>query len=272
LQFFPKHALVALMGAAGSGKSTIAKAFPPSARLELDALRAMASDSPGDQSATPVAVSVFRTLLDARLERRLLTVVDSTNSEPRVREYLLQRARTWGVPAIAIVARTPLEACLARQAQRPASKRVPHDVVVQQHAGVPSNKQLLADGWDQAHDAEHLDLLGLALARAAAAEADPLDGIRAAFGADLAAVFSFNGSDDSRGRFTIAGRGIALRYVRAEPDGQPWQARTDRTCACGGALWVTVTTPAELLAVYRNRPREDVVCERCGDEPSIDAG
>lgn len=76
---FPEQALIVMVGAAGSGKSTVAKAFPASWRLELDALRATASGSPGDQSATPVAVSVFRTMLDARLERRLPVLVDSTS-------------------------------------------------------------------------------------------------------------------------------------------------------------------------------------------------
>jgi predicted kinase len=40
---FPEPVLIAMVGAAGSGKSTAAKAFPASWRLELDALRAIAA-------------------------------------------------------------------------------------------------------------------------------------------------------------------------------------------------------------------------------------
>jgi predicted kinase len=37
LVHFPEPALIAMVGAAGSGKSTVARAFPPGWRLELDA-------------------------------------------------------------------------------------------------------------------------------------------------------------------------------------------------------------------------------------------
>lgn len=261
----PEPALIAMVGAAGSGKSTAAKAFPANWRLELDALRAMAAGNPGDQSVNPVINNVFRELLDARLERRLSVVVDATNTKPDIRAHLLQRARTFGVPTVAILVRTDLDTCLARQADRGSDKRVPDHAVISQHALVPSREQLLAEGWDHVHDAASIDLLHMALAQAATVEADPLDDVRNTFGADLAAVFAFDGSDYQRGRFTIAGRDLELRYTGGEPYDRTWQARIGGTCDCGGDLWVPVGTPAELLAAYRDEPDDEAVCGRCDD-------
>lgn len=190
---------------------------------------------------------------------------NSTNTDPAVRAHLLQRARTFGMPCIAILVPTDLATCLARQANRPPAKRVPDHVVVAQHATLTTGEQLLAEGWDTVHDATRLDLLHMALARAAAVEADPLDDIRAVFGTDLAAVFAFDDSDYRHGRFTIAGRDLELRSVRAQTYSHPWQARIGGTCDCGGSLWVPASSPAELLAAYRGEPDSEAVCAHCHD-------
>jgi predicted kinase len=105
----PEPALIAMIGAADSGKSTAAKAFPANWRLELDALRAIAAGNSGDQSVNPVIHNVFRELLDARLERRLSVMVDATNTKPDIRAHLLQRARTFSVPTVVILVLTDLE-------------------------------------------------------------------------------------------------------------------------------------------------------------------
>jgi len=262
---FPESALIATVGASGSGKSTVARAFPAGWRLELDALRALAAGSPGDQSATPAAVAAFHALLDARLERHLPVLVDSTNSDAAVRAHLLQRARTFGVPSVAILVDCDLETCLARQVSRSPAKRVRGHVVAAQHAAMPSREQLLAEGWDHVHDAAGIDLLHLALKRAAAAEPDPLNEIRLLFGDDLAAAFAYTDPHHERGRITIADRDIELRYNGGEPYDQPWQARIGGTCDCGGDLWVPVGSPAELLAAYRNEPDDEAVCASCDD-------
>jgi predicted kinase len=257
--------LIAMVGAAGSGKSAAAKAFPADWRLELDALRAIAAGNCGDQSVNPVINNVFRELLDARLERRLSVVVDATNTKLDIRAHLLQRARTFGVPTVAILVRTDLETCLARQVDRGPDKRVPDHAVISQHALVPSREQLLADGWDQVHDAAGIDLLHLALQRAAAADSDPVHEIRVQFGDDLAAAFAYTDADCEHGRFTIAGRDLELRNLGGEPYDRTWQARIGGTCDCGGDLWVPVGTPAELLAAYRDEPDDEAVCGRCDD-------
>ncbi|MET9656801.1 ATP-binding protein [Streptomyces sp. NPDC006510] len=75
----PDPALIVLIGAAGSGKSTWASTWPSTQVLELDQFRAMVSDEAGDQSATLSAVNVMHTVLEARLARKRTTVIDATS-------------------------------------------------------------------------------------------------------------------------------------------------------------------------------------------------
>ncbi|RNG26377.1 AAA family ATPase [Streptomyces botrytidirepellens] len=251
-----KPALYVLVGAGGSGKSSITTAFPPSWSLSLDTCRAQVADNAGSQAATPAAVRVFDAALDGRLSHHLPTVIDNTSTEQKHRTRLIKRAHHYGMLAVAIAVRTPLSVCQARQALRPASLQVPRDVIERQHDGVPSAEQLLSEGFDQAHDADRLDLMRLLLERSASADFDPLVDIRATFGPDLAAVFAFTDSDDSRGTFAVAGRTITVRW---SDDGEPfdhhWQAQTEgHTCSdCGRALWVRVASATDLLHVYTGK-------------------
>jgi predicted kinase len=263
---FPEPALIAMVGASGSGKSTVARAFPPGWRLELDALRALVAGTPADQSATPAAVAAFRVLLDARLERGLSVVVDATNTKPDIRAHLLQRARAFGVPTVAILVRTDLATCLARQAGRGPDKRVPDHVVISQHAAVPSREQLHGEGWGTVRDAADLDLLHMLLQRSATAGFDaPLADVRVVFGDALTSVFTPDRDDpDNVGVFAIAGREITVRWADVEPFDHHWQARLPGgTCACGGDLWVRVIGPGELLAVYDGQPDDEALCDQC---------
>ncbi|MEW1723870.1 AAA family ATPase [Streptomyces sp. NPDC093109] len=262
--------LYVLIGAAGSGKSRIAAAFPARWRLELDACRERVADRRGDQASTPDAVRVFDTVLAGRLARHLPTVVDSTNTEERHRAGLVERAHAHRMPAVAIVASTPLEVCQARQDARPADRRVPPGTVARQHQGVPGTRQLRAEGFDEVHDAAELDLMGLLLARSTDAGPDPLADVRTFFGDGLAAVFAWDTGGET-GTFAVAGQEIT---VRQRDDGDPfdhhWQARTACPDGCPGPAWVKVTGPADLLDVYKGGRPDDVWCEgiaaTCGTE------
>jgi predicted kinase len=258
-----------LIGAAGSGKSRVARAFPPDWRLELDNFRWHATGSPGDQSATPVASVVFRELLDARLTRYLSVLVDSTNSESVVRAYLLQRARHWRICTVAIVFRVPVEECLARQDTRTQVKQVPGDAITRQAAGVPTTDQLIEEGFDHAYYADELDLLGLLLCRAATADPDPLADVRRTFGEDLAAVFTWHDEregDFATGAFAVAGREVAVRWM---DDGDPydhhWQACINDVCTdgCAGPLWVKVANAADVQSVYLGGVPDEPWCDGC---------
>ncbi|MET7518736.1 AAA family ATPase [Streptomyces sp. NPDC005480] len=60
--------------------------------------------------------------------------LDSTNVEPQVRAALVKRARAHGRPIVALRFLPTLDTCRARNAARPANRRVPDDVLAWQHA------------------------------------------------------------------------------------------------------------------------------------------
>ncbi|WP_332010720.1 AAA family ATPase [Streptomyces uncialis] len=260
----PEPALYVTVGAAGSGKSSIAAAFPRAWRLSLDDCREQVCGDAGDQSATTDALRVFDAVLNGRLARRLPTIVDNTNLHATHRISLIDRAHAHRLPVVAIVARTPLALCQARQVPRPASRQVPADVVTWQHQNVPSREQLLTERFDQVRDADQLDLLRMVLERSTAAASDPYDAVRAAFG-DLADLFTFTAADHSTGVFAVAGRELVIRRL---DDGDPfdhhWQARLD-LCpdGCGGTRWARVNDATDLLDAHQGGEPDEAVCDIC---------
>jgi len=115
----PEPSLVVLIGAAGSGKSTFAaRHFAPTEVLSSDRYRAILAGDEADQSVTKAAFARLHRDLTSRLLAGVLTVVDATNVEPSARRALLVRARTAGVPALAIVLDLPDTIVLARNAAR----------------------------------------------------------------------------------------------------------------------------------------------------------
>ena len=142
----PAGALVVLVGAAGSGKSTFAaRHFAPDEVLSSDALRAAISGDPGNQRATPAAFRALHRALDRRLAHGLLTVVDATNVQGHARRALVARARAAGAAAIAIVLDLPEEVVLARNAARHGSELVPEPAVREQLARLAAS--LAGDLW-----------------------------------------------------------------------------------------------------------------------------
>lgn len=124
----PPRALVLLVGAAGSGKSTFArKHFKSTEIISSDVLRAAVSDDEADQSASADAFEVLHVIAAKRLRRGRLTVIDATSVQREARRSLLALAAQHGRPAIAIVLNLPVEICLARlqlRTDRPVSPRV----------------------------------------------------------------------------------------------------------------------------------------------------
>jgi predicted kinase len=264
----PMPSLVLLIGSAGAGKSRVARAFPATWRLELDQFRAAVADSAGCQDATADAVEALHAILDARLARRLPVVADATHAEERIRAGLLQRARHHQVPAVAVLVPTPLQVCQDRQHSRPPARQVPAETIAWQHQQIPTAEQLLAEGFDRVHHAAELDPLHLLLQRVAADSPDPFTEVRAAFGEDLAAVFTWHTDPaevfEPTGAFAIAGRELTVRWRNSGADAH-FQARTRCEGGCLGPAWVKVATTADLLAVYEGRPPEDdeVRCDGC---------
>ncbi len=128
----PDAALVLLIGASGSGKSTFAaRHFDAQTVISSDQLRGTFTGNEADQQATDAAFDRLHQWLDARLAAGALAVVDATNVEWMRRAELIRHARGHGRPAVAIVFDLALDLCLARNAARP--RTVPPAVIRRQH-------------------------------------------------------------------------------------------------------------------------------------------
>lgn len=263
----PDPCLLVLIGPAGAGKTSVAAAFPTSWRLSLDACRGLVADDPGDQEATKDALAVYRAILDGRLARQLPTVVDATNTEGTARAELVSRAHAQGMPAVALTLRAALHTCQQRQHARPASRRVPAEAVARQHAAMPADEQLLAEGFDAVHDAASLNLLGLLIDRAIATP--PRGAIQAALGDDLAAVYTPapGDTDDIGGTLAVAGGTLNLVWIPAEAR-ETWCLAAllpHSTCgACGQRLAGYVACARDLAAVLAGEPDDEPFCPACG--------
>ena len=131
----PPSALVLLIGASGSGKSTFAaRHFATDAVVSSDRWRGLLSGDEGDQLATQSAFDRLHEWLDARLPAGTLAVVDATNSDWMRRAALIGQAARHGRPAIGIAFDLPLDLCLQRNAARPRTVRVA--VIRRQHEAV----------------------------------------------------------------------------------------------------------------------------------------
>ncbi len=141
----PDPSLVLVIGIAGCGKSTFAgRHFAPTEVLSSDECRAMVADDPNDQSATSDAFSVLRFVLDKRLKRQRLTVVDATSLDRDARKPYLGLARKYDVPAVAIVLDLPLDLCLERDRER-SDRTVGEEVLRRQRRDLERGLRQLDD-------------------------------------------------------------------------------------------------------------------------------
>ena len=125
----PELALVVLIGASGSGKSTFArKQFKPTEVLSSDGCRGMVSDDENNQAATHDAFDLLHFIARKRLARGLLTVVDATNVEPESRKPLVAIAREFHALPVAIVLNVSEKVCRERNQARPDRAFGPHVV------------------------------------------------------------------------------------------------------------------------------------------------
>ena len=139
-------ALVVLIGASGSGKSTFAaRVFPETALISSDSLRA-AKHAAGWSKTRHDVFDALLAAVERRLSDGVLTVVDATNTDWMRRSELIHIARAHRRPAVAIVFALPADQCLAGRSR---DKRVPA-ATVRRQAGT-----VLAD-------LERLDLEGFA--------------------------------------------------------------------------------------------------------------
>ncbi len=128
----PELALVILVGASGSGKSTFARQhFRATEILSSDACRGLVSDDENNQAASKDAFEVLHYIAAKRLAAGKLTVVDATNVQPEDRKPLINLARQYHCIPVAIVLNLPEQLCNDRNQQRPDRQFGDH--VVRRH-------------------------------------------------------------------------------------------------------------------------------------------
>jgi predicted kinase len=148
----PQPALVVLVGAAGSGKTTLAaRLFDPADVVSSDAYRAAVSGDEADQSVTRTAFSILHREVARRLADGRLVVVDATNVQQHARRSLLRRAAAHGTPAIALVLALPATVVQARNAAR--LRRVVDPAVVTRHLALLATavESLAGEGFAAVH-------------------------------------------------------------------------------------------------------------------------
>ncbi len=154
----PDLALVVLIGASGSGKSTFARAhFRPTQILSSDFCRGLVADDENDQAATPAAFDVLTYIAAARLRAGRLTVVDATNVKREDRAKLVALARDHDVLPVAIVLDLPEQVCLQRNDARP-DRDLPAAVVGRQRADLRRGLRGLGrEGFRKVHVLETVE-------------------------------------------------------------------------------------------------------------------
>ncbi|MDR1934668.1 MAG: polynucleotide kinase-phosphatase, partial [Candidatus Accumulibacter sp.] len=115
----PELAVVALVGASGSGKSSFArKHFKTTEILSSDFFRGLVSDDENNQLVSRSAFESLFYIAGKRLEIGKLTVIDATNVQKEAREDVLRLAREQDCHAVAIVLDMPERLCIERNARR----------------------------------------------------------------------------------------------------------------------------------------------------------
>ena len=116
----PEFAVVVLIGASGSGKSTFAKKqFLSTEILSSDMMRGWVSDDENSQSATSDAFDVLHYVMRKRLQNMRLVVVDATNVQQSARKPLVAIAREYHALPVAIVLDVPEQVAVERNDKRP---------------------------------------------------------------------------------------------------------------------------------------------------------
>jgi len=163
----PEFSLVLLVGASGSGKSTFAQRhFLPTEVVSSDSCRGFVSDDENNQEATADAFALLLTMVEIRLRRRRLTVVDATNTRPEDRKRVIEIAWRCHALPVAIVIDPGESICRARNANRSDRQFGPHVVRTQRSALRRSLGGMKREGFGTVHVLEsEAEIAGSAISR-----------------------------------------------------------------------------------------------------------
>ncbi|MBY3433541.1 polynucleotide kinase-phosphatase [Rhizobium laguerreae] len=139
--------LVLLVGATGAGKTSLAeRLFTPYESVSLDACRALVSGDAEDHSATRDASDVAERIVEARLRRRLLTVVDATNVRHEDRQRWIAVAEKTHSIVTAIVLDPGISFCHKHARKREGTRYSPR-TIEQHHALLARDKRKLGKAF-----------------------------------------------------------------------------------------------------------------------------
>jgi F420-dependent oxidoreductase-like protein len=140
------------VGTSGAGKTTWADgAFRAGQVVSTDRLRGMVGEDEFDQRAGTDAFAVLDLIVERRLKRRLVTVIDSLALDSKRRKAYVAAARKHRVPVHAVVFDTAPDVCRARIRER-GLPAVPAKVFNAQVAELEKVRASIVDeGFDGVH-------------------------------------------------------------------------------------------------------------------------
>ena len=143
----PDPALVVLVGASGSGKSTWARArYRAHEVVSSDDLRGVVGSGPNDLDASQDAFRLLDLIVAGRVRRGLATVVDTVGLDAGRRRGYLDLARAHDLPAVVVAFDTPPALCRDRNARR--DRPVPARALAAQLRGFREALAAVdAEGW-----------------------------------------------------------------------------------------------------------------------------
>lgn len=148
----PELALVVMVGASGSGKSTFTRThFKRTEILSSDYCRGLVSDDENDQAATKDAFEVLHFIAGKRLKAGKLTVVDATNVQPEARRPLIALARQYHCLPVVFVLDMPERLCQDRNVGRADRAFGPHVIRNQTSQLRKSIRGLEREGFRHVH-------------------------------------------------------------------------------------------------------------------------
>ena len=254
-----QSALVVLIGASGSGKSTWAAArYRPAEVVSSDALRAVVGSGPADLDASVDAFTVLEQIVAARIGRGLTTVVDTLGTDVARRRAWLAAARRAELPTVAVVFHVDPAECRRRNRER--DRPVPAPALTAQlrrMRDVPA--ELAVEGWDLVVDATAATTAHAAPTAAAAtpAVATPTAKSAAAKGRPLGVVLQISrfawGDDpagwlrsiaDAASEAGFAGLALMDHLIQIPQVGRAWEPIPEPLVTLG--LLAGVTSGLEL--------------------------